>query len=127
MQDHATAEKTADARLAESLTAIALTACAAILKVDFRNAGTRHKADTSPVTLADEAAQAAILQGLARLLPDVPVASEEAACQWGIGFAHPATPSVHHVLAGVERCSVDELAVFAGEDLFVPNREMAVP
>jgi 3'(2'), 5'-bisphosphate nucleotidase len=82
VQDHATAEKSADARLAESLTAIALTACAAILKVDFRNAGTRHKADTSPVTLADEAAQAAILQGLARLLPDVPVASEEAACQW---------------------------------------------
>jgi 3'(2'), 5'-bisphosphate nucleotidase len=82
VQDHATAEKTADARLAESLTAIALAACAAIRQVDFRNAGTRHKTDTSPVTLADEAAQAAILQGLARLLPDVPVASEEAACQW---------------------------------------------
>lgn len=82
MQDHATAEKTADARLAESLTAIALAACAAIRQVDFRNAGTRHKTDTSPVTLADEAAQAAILRGLARLLPDVPVASEEAACQW---------------------------------------------
>jgi 3'(2'), 5'-bisphosphate nucleotidase len=82
VQDQATQEKTADARLAEDLTDIALTAGAAILKVDFRNAGTRHKADTSPVTLADEAAQAAILQGLARLLPDVPVASEEAACQW---------------------------------------------
>jgi 3'(2'), 5'-bisphosphate nucleotidase len=82
VQDQATAEKTADARLAESLTVIALAAGAAIQKVDFRNAGTRHKADTSAVTLADEAAQAAILQGLARLLPDVPVASEEAACQW---------------------------------------------
>jgi 3'(2'), 5'-bisphosphate nucleotidase len=82
VQDHATKEKTADARLAESLTGIALAACAAIRTVDFRDAGTRHKADTSPVTLADEAAQAAILQGLARLLPDVPVASEEAACQW---------------------------------------------
>ena len=82
MQDQATAEKTADARLAESLAAIALAAGAAIQKVDFRNAGTRHKDDTSAVTLADEAAQAAILQGLAGLLPDVPVASEEAACQW---------------------------------------------
>jgi 3'(2'), 5'-bisphosphate nucleotidase len=82
VQDHATTEKTADARLAESLTTIALAAGAAIQKVDFRDAGTRHKADTSPVTLADEVAQAAILQGLARLLPDVPVASEEAACQW---------------------------------------------
>jgi 3'(2'), 5'-bisphosphate nucleotidase len=82
VQDHATQEKTADAQLAESLTGIALAAGTAIQKVDFRNAGTRHKADTSPVTLADEAAQAAVLQGLARLLPDVPVASEEAACQW---------------------------------------------
>ena len=82
MQDHAIQEKTADARLAESLTGIALAAGAAIQKVDFRNAGTRHKADTSPVTLADEAAQAAVLQGLAQLLPGVPVASEEAACQW---------------------------------------------
>jgi 3'(2'), 5'-bisphosphate nucleotidase len=74
VQDQATAEKTADARLAESLTAIALAAGAAIQKVDFRHAGTRHKADTSAVTLADEAAQAAILRGLAGLLPDVPVA-----------------------------------------------------
>ena len=82
MQDRATKEKTADARLAESLTGVALAACAAILRIDFRDAGTRHKADTSPVTLADEAAQAAILQGLSRILPDVPVASEEAACQW---------------------------------------------
>jgi 3'(2'), 5'-bisphosphate nucleotidase len=82
VQDRPTPEKTADARLAESLTVIALNACAAILKVDFRHAGTRHKADTSPITLADEAAQAAILQALTRLLPDVPIASEEAACQW---------------------------------------------
>jgi 3'(2'), 5'-bisphosphate nucleotidase len=82
VQDHATAAKTADAKLAESLTGIALAACAAILEVDFRDAGTRRKADASPVTLADEAAQAAILQGLGRLLPHLPVASEEAACQW---------------------------------------------
>jgi 3'(2'), 5'-bisphosphate nucleotidase len=82
VQDQATREKTADARLAESLTGIALAACAAILRIDFRNAGTRHKADTSPVTLADEAAQATILEGLGKVLPLVPVASEEAACQW---------------------------------------------
>ena len=82
MQNQATKEKTADARLAESLTGIALAACAAILRIDFRNAGTRRKADASPVTLADEAAQAAILDGLGKVLPLVPVASEEAACQW---------------------------------------------
>ncbi|MEN3378346.1 MAG: hypothetical protein V7604_3701, partial [Hyphomicrobiales bacterium] len=45
MQDHATKEKTADARLAESLTGVALGACAAILRVDFRDAATRQKAD----------------------------------------------------------------------------------
>jgi 3'(2'), 5'-bisphosphate nucleotidase len=71
-----------DARLAERLTAIAIEASAAILAIDFRNAGTRHKADNSPVTQADEAAQAAIIAGLARVAPGVPVLSEEAACDW---------------------------------------------
>jgi 3'(2'), 5'-bisphosphate nucleotidase len=37
-----------------------------------------RKADASPVTAADEAAEAIILEGLAPLLPDVPVISEEA-------------------------------------------------
>jgi 3'(2'), 5'-bisphosphate nucleotidase len=37
------------------------------------------KADQSPVTAADEASEAAILEGVARLLPDVPVVSEESA------------------------------------------------
>ena len=40
-------------------------------------AGTTLKADQSPVTLADDASEAEILQGLARLLPGVPVVSEE--------------------------------------------------
>lgn len=77
------APETLDARLAERLTGIAIEASAAILAVDFRNAGTRRKADNSPVTEADEAAQAAILAGLARVAPDIPVVSEEAACDWG--------------------------------------------
>jgi 3'(2'), 5'-bisphosphate nucleotidase len=37
-----------------------------------------RKADASPVTAADEAAEAIILETLATLLPDVPVVSEEA-------------------------------------------------
>lgn len=40
---------------------------------------TREKADKSPVTDADEAAEHLILQGLARLAPGIPVVSEEAA------------------------------------------------
>ena len=35
------------------------------------------KADQSPVTAADKASEAAILEGVARLLPDVPIVSEE--------------------------------------------------
>ena len=37
----------------------------------------RHKDDRSPVTAADEAAEAVILEGLARLTPDIPVIAEE--------------------------------------------------
>jgi 3'(2'), 5'-bisphosphate nucleotidase len=80
VQDHA--PKPTDAQLAELFSAIAIEASRAILAVDFRNAGTRHKADHSPVTLADEAAHAVILAGLTRVLPDTPVVSEEAAEGW---------------------------------------------
>lgn len=74
--------KTADARLAELLTGIAIQASGAILAVDFRNAGTRRKADNSAVTLADEAAQTVIQGGLACLVPGIAVISEEAVADW---------------------------------------------
>jgi 3'(2'), 5'-bisphosphate nucleotidase len=77
-----TQQKTADARLAERLTAIAIEASTAILAVDFRDAGTRRKADHSPVTQADDAAQSVIQAGLGRLLPGMPVMSEEAMLDW---------------------------------------------
>ena len=76
------AQKTADARLAEALTGIAIKASAAILRIDFRQAGTRRKADASPITLADEAAQAIIRDELAHLMPTIPVVSEEAPIEW---------------------------------------------
>lgn len=47
-------------------------------------AGARQKADGSPVTLADEAAEAVILPRLRALTPDIPVVSEEEVAQ-GIG------------------------------------------
>ncbi len=40
-----------------------------------------HKKDGSPVTEADQAAETIILGGLARLLPDLPILSEEAASE----------------------------------------------
>lgn len=79
---HASAHKTADARLAEVLTGIAIKASKAILAVDFRNAGTRHKDDNSPVTVADEASHTLILEELTRALPGMAVVSEEAVDYW---------------------------------------------
>jgi 3'(2'), 5'-bisphosphate nucleotidase len=82
VQDHASTQATADARFAELLTGVAIHACAAILAVDTRTAQTRRKADDSPVTAADMAAQAAIQRELARLAPGLPVVSEEAQGDW---------------------------------------------
>ena len=69
----------------DDLTALVSRAAAAIQRIGPQAAGRRMKADGSPVTDADEAAEAVILDGLARLMPGVPVVSEEAAAR----AAHP--------------------------------------
>jgi 3'(2'), 5'-bisphosphate nucleotidase len=69
-----------DTDLMEALTAIAVRACVAIL--DVRGSpGLRVKADGSPVTIADEAAEAVILAELAQVVPVLPVVSEEQAAR----------------------------------------------
>ncbi len=75
----------ADGALLDRLTTIVSAAAAAILKVRAGSLDMRTKADLSPVTAADHAAEAVILAGLARELPGVAVVSEEAA-----GHAPPA-------------------------------------
>ena len=65
--------------LMPELTALVAKASAVIL--GRANAPARRKADGSPVTDADEAAEAVILDGLARLLPGVPVVAEESVAQ----------------------------------------------
>ncbi len=57
---------------------LALEAGAAILAIRDRGAAARTKCDGSPVTEADEAAEAIIAAGLSDLLPDVPLVAEEA-------------------------------------------------
>ncbi len=47
--------------------------------VEVESVEVRAKADSSPVTDADEASEVFILEALAKLTPDVPVVSEEAA------------------------------------------------
>jgi len=66
--------------LIEPLTAIGVAAAAAIRGVRSQD-GMRIKADGSPVTAADEAADAVIRDGLMRLAPDLPIISEEHAAR----------------------------------------------
>jgi 3'(2'), 5'-bisphosphate nucleotidase len=68
-----------DGRLLDELTTIVSAAGAAILAARAGSLDVRAKADLSPVTAADHAAEVVILEGLARLLPGVCVVSEEAA------------------------------------------------
>jgi 3'(2'), 5'-bisphosphate nucleotidase len=64
-------------RLMDALTEIVARASAATLRTHFSQVARRTKDDLSPVTAADELSEAAILEGLARVLPGVPVVSEE--------------------------------------------------
>jgi len=64
-----------DAGLVGALTALVARASGKIGKIG--QAGKRTKPDGSPVTAADEASEALILEGLTRILPGVPVISEE--------------------------------------------------
>ena len=69
---------TLDVRLLDELTTIVSMASAAILDACTHSLNARTKADHSPVTAADHAGEAVILEGLARLLPGACVVSEEA-------------------------------------------------
>jgi 3'(2'), 5'-bisphosphate nucleotidase len=65
------------ARVFDDLTKMIARASARICALSPHTSIKRTKADQSPVTEADEASEAMILQDLARLLPGVPVISEE--------------------------------------------------
>ncbi len=72
-----------DRALAAELRALAIEAGAAILAIYAADFEVRAKADASPVTAADEAAERIILDGLARLAPGLPVVAEEAVAAQG--------------------------------------------
>ncbi|MGE0581599.1 MAG: 3'(2'),5'-bisphosphate nucleotidase CysQ [Steroidobacteraceae bacterium] len=69
--------KTAPDRTSAGLAAIAWRAGTVVMEVYRSDFVARMKADDTPVTLADQRAEALILPALARLLPGVPVVSEE--------------------------------------------------
>src|SRR5207253_7171140 len=66
------------ARLLDELTTIVSRAAAAVLAAAAGGLRARNKADMSPVTAADEAAEALIVEAVSRLLPGLPIMSEEA-------------------------------------------------
>jgi len=65
-------------RLLTGITPLARDAGAEIMTYYRGDYEVRHKEDASPVTAADEAAEAIIIAGLNRLTPDIPVIAEEA-------------------------------------------------
>ncbi|HUC49340.1 MAG TPA: 3'(2'),5'-bisphosphate nucleotidase CysQ [Xanthobacteraceae bacterium] len=76
-----TLDAAACAQMLDALTEVAERASAAILQEagGTQNAKVRNKDDGSPVTAADEAAEAIIRESLERLAPAVPIVSEEQA------------------------------------------------
>lgn len=68
----------------DTLETLALAAGKAILDVYRAGPNVTYKNDCSPVTEADERAEAIILEGLAKAFPDIPVVAEEAAAAGNI-------------------------------------------
>jgi len=67
--------------LLEPLIPVAHRAGSAILRVYATDFDVRHKPDRSPVTDADLQAEQIIVAALGSLTPDIPIVSEEAACE----------------------------------------------
>lgn len=79
-----------DAAMMATLRRLAIAAGAAILRVRAgADLGARTKADTSPVTEADLAADAIIVAGLRAAYPDIPVVTEERPESHALGGAGP--------------------------------------
>ncbi len=72
------------ADLADAIVALAHKAGRAILEIYATDFAARAKADRSPVTDADEAAERIILAGLARLSPALPVVAEESVARGAV-------------------------------------------
>ncbi|MFA6020649.1 MAG: 3'(2'),5'-bisphosphate nucleotidase CysQ [Rhodospirillales bacterium] len=79
MSPHTPIDGKSPPSLLQELAAIAVLAGQAILKIYAQDFAVRRKSDESPVTEADEAAEAIILERLKKMDPTTPIISEEAA------------------------------------------------
>ncbi len=78
-----------DAALLHLAADLARQAGAMILAVRARGFDTRHKTDASPVTEADHASEALIVEALRRAAPDIPVVAEEEIAAGHVAAAAP--------------------------------------
>ena len=99
--------------LIDELTHIVARAAAETLAIPFSSVSQRIKTDLTPVTAADEASEAVILEGVSRLLPGVPVIAEES-----VGHNPPASIEPSFVIVD----PLDGTKEFlAGRDEFTVN------
>ncbi len=92
--------------LMDGLVQAARDAGAAIMAIFNAGFEVVHKADASPVTAADHAAEAVILAALARLAPGVPVVAEEECAAGRVPSVHDRFFLVdppHELLGAVQR------------------------
>jgi 3'(2'), 5'-bisphosphate nucleotidase len=73
------------AQLLDALTMLVARAAAAIVRVPRNSLAAQLKSDHSPVTAADKAAEAVILEGLHQLLPGISIVSEESTAPASLG------------------------------------------
>ena len=100
-------------QLLDDLTDIVARAAAATLATPFSSIAQRIKTDLTPVTAADEASEALIVEGLGRLMPGVAVIAEES-----VGFGLPASIEPSFVIVD----PLDGTKEFlAGRDEFTVN------
>jgi 3'(2'),5'-bisphosphate nucleotidase len=83
-------ESAPDRRLADALAVAAITAGRAILDVRRRGYRAERKADASPVTEADRAAEAILIAAIREAAPGVPIVAEEACAAGEVPEVHGA-------------------------------------
>lgn len=121
-----------DDALLAGLSTLVSQAGRAILEIARSALAVAEKADRSPVTAADRAAQDVILDGLARLLPGVPVVSEESEANAGRRFGDDAfllvdpLDGTREFVAGIDEYTVNVALVSDGRPtaglVFLPAR-----
>src|SRR5581483_8109019 len=110
--------------LIDEVTFVVSRAGAAVLKARAGELATRTKADSSPVTAADEASEAIIMAGLATLCPGVPVVSEEAvssnmpAMLADAFFLLDPVDGTHELIAGRDEFSINLALIRGGQPVF---------